>query len=327
MFEFSWPWMGLLLPLPLVIYYLIPAAKNSRQAVLYAPTLPCSHEKAQAHGRSRKLLQFLALLMWLCLVVAAARPSWIGAPVTLERSGRQIMLAVDLSGSMQIEDMQLDGKAVSRLTTVKTVLDKFIAQRQGDQLGLILFADHAYLQAPLTYDLKTVQKFLNEAQIGLVGTQTAIGEGIGLALKRLLSQDAKQRVLILLTDGQNNAGTVGPLQAAKFAAKHGVTIYTIGIGADVMLQRSLFGVQRINPSSDLDSRVLEQIARETGGRYFRAKNSRDIEQAYQTIDKLQPVQAKKETYRPRYEYYDWPLTMALLLSLALIILSRRGVQS
>jgi Ca-activated chloride channel family protein len=227
------------------------------------------------------------------------------------------MLAVDLSGSMQIEDMVLDGKAVDRFTLIQKVVSDFIERRAGDRIGLILFADAAYLQAPLTQDRRSVAQYLKEAQIGLVGKQTAIGDAIALAVKRFDKVKDSNRVLVLLTDGSNNAGSIVPDQAAAIAAKRGITIYTIGVGADVMERRTLFGRERVNPSMDLDEAQLQRISDATKGRYFRARNTEELEQIYQEIDKLEPVSRDALSYRPQSELFYWPLGLALALSVLL----------
>lgn len=237
------------------------------------------------------------------------------------------MLAVDLSGSMQIEDMVLNGKAVDRFAMVQQVMSEFIERRKGDKLGLILFADHAYLQAPLTQDRRSVAQFLTEAQIGLVGKQTAIGEAIALAVKRFDKAKQSNRVLILLTDGSNNSGSITPEQAADIAAKRGVTIYTIGVGAEVMERRTLFGKERVNPSMDLDEAQLTLLAQKTKGRYFRARNSDELEQIYQEIDKLEPTDSDQLSYRPQAELFYYPLAIALLVSVLLMLSGFAAVQA
>lgn len=225
------------------------------------------------------------------------------------------MLSVDLSGSMQIEDMVVNGQVTDRFTLIQHVISQFIERRKGDRIGLILFADHAYLQSPLTLDRRTVAQYLNEAQIGLVGKQTAIGEAIALSIKRFDLVDKSNRVLILLTDGSNNAGAISPEQATDIAAERGITIYTIGVGADVMERRTLFGKERVNPSIDLDEDQLKRIAAKTGGTYFRARNTQELEKIYQEIDKLEPISRDQRSYRPQSELFYWPLALALLLSM------------
>jgi len=219
--------------------------------------------------------------------------------------------------------MQLGQQVTDRLTAVKAVAGNFIEHRKGDRLGLILFGDQAYLQTPLTFDRETVRTLLNEAAIGLAGKSTAIGDAIGLAVKRLRERPAENRVLILLTDGANTSGSVDPLKAADLAAREGVRIYTIGVGADEMLVRGFFGTQRV-PSNELDEATLTAIAQKTGGQYFRARDIESLQKIYALLDKLEPVSQDEETFRPIHELYAWPLSGALLLT-ALLALGMTGV--
>jgi Ca-activated chloride channel family protein len=268
--------------------------------------------------RGRRWVLWPAAAAWLLLVTAAARPVWLGPPVDLPVSGRDLLLAVDLSGSMGTKDFKLNGQQVDRLTAVKAIAGDFIQRRIGDRLGLILFGLNAYVQSPLTFDRKTVNTLLQESAIGLAGDQTAIGNAIGLAVKELRRNPKGNKVLILLTDGANNAGEVDPLEAAKLAAREGLTIYTIGIGADSMLVPSLFGAQRVNPSQDLDEDTLRAIAKATGGRYFRARDSAALDKIYGIIDGLQPVDQERQTFRPRRSLFYWPLAMALITAVPLL---------
>jgi Ca-activated chloride channel family protein len=232
------------------------------------------------------------------------------------------MLAIDLSGSMQTRDFELSGQPVDRLTATKVIARDFIARREGDRVGLILFGAQAYLQTPLTFDRKTVNQFLSEAVIGLAGKETAIGDAIGLAVKRLQHvKNASDLVLILLTDGVNTAGALKPKEAVKLAKKIGLRIYTIGMGADSMAVRSFFGTQMVNPSADLDEAMLQSIADETGGKYFRAKDTQGLQKIYAMIDKLEPVARDSKTFRPVRSLLVYPL--AISFALLLLILGLR----
>jgi len=309
MLAFYWPWLLILLPLPLLIKRInLQNVGGHLQLPGIAATVTASNSVNQKGSRKRYWL------MWLFLLLAIARPQWLGDPIELPAKGRDLMIAVDLSGSMQIEDMVINGQTVNRFTLIQHVLSDFIERRKGDRLGLILFADHAYLQAPLTLDRRSVATFLDDAQIGLVGKQTAIGEAIALAVKRFDKVDESNRVLILLTDGSNNAGNIEPDIAAQIAAKRNITIYTIGVGAEVLERRTLFGKERINPSMDLDESQLKKLATMTKGRYFRARNSEELASIYQEIDKLEPVSRDQLSYRPKNELFYWPLLMSLLIS-------------
>ena len=316
MFSFAWPWLLLLIPLPLPLRRIMPAGETKREAALRVPVLEdfmAPVVGAQNHRPSRLRL-WLAILAWLLLVMAAARPQWVGEAVQLPLSGRDLMLAVDLSGSMKERDFVIEGERVDRLTATKWVAGDFIERRVGDRIGLILFGDKAYLQTPLTFDRKTVKTLLDEAAIGLAGKQTAIGDAVGLAIKRLQRSPDQSRVLILLTDGANTAGEVDPERAAEIASRTGLKIYTIGIGADRMTVRSLFGSQVINPSRELNERVLKALADKTGGRYFRAKNSTELAQIYQLLDELEPVEQESRLFRPVRALYHWPLACSLILA-------------
>ena len=322
MMHFEWPWMLLALPLPLIIRWLLPVAQPVEQAALKVPFLEdFSEGETRAVGTSGQWPLLLATIAWLLLVIACTRPQWLGEPIEYAVSGRDLMLAVDLSGSMEAQDFAINKQMVDRLTAIKWVAADFISRRAGDRLGLILFGTQAYLQTPLTFDRKTVATLLNEAVIGLAGDNTAIGDAIGLGVKRLKDQQVNSRVLILLTDGANTAGEVSPLKAAELAAEHQLKIYTIGIGADEMLVRSFFGARKVNPSQDLDEATLTAIAEKTGGVYFRARNTDELDKIYRLLDQLEPVEKDKQYFRPRSELYYWPLSAALLLS-AVIALSR-----
>ncbi len=321
--EFAWPWLLAALPLPLLAL-LLPRAASASPAALRFPFYGALQASLQNHtGQRSRLRLTLALLAWLLLVLSAARPQLIGETVHLPVSGRSLMLAVDISGSMQNEDMPIRGRQLSRLTAVKLVAGEFIKQRKGDRLGLILFGDQAYLQAPLTFDRKTVRTLLDEAQIGLAGQRTAIGDAIGLAIKRLRKEPASNRVLILLTDGANTAGNVDPHKAADLAAREGVRIYTIGIGSGEMQVQTAFGMQQVS-TGDLDETSLKAIASKTNGRYFRARDTTQLAKIYDLLDRIEPVSKDEQTWRPVDELYFWPLSTALLLSVLVALSAAFG---
>lgn len=261
------------------------------------------------------LWRSLVLLLWLCIMIAGSQPKWVGDAITLPSSGRDLLLAVDISGSMGTEDMSLNGKMVTRLAAVKAVVGEFVERRRGDRLGLILFGSQAYLQAPLTFDRNTINTLLTETPLGIAGGKTAIGDAIGLSVKRLLDRPAANRVLILLTDGVNNVGEVSPIQAAKLAAQEGITIYTIGFGADEMAVSGLLFNRTVNPSAELDTETLTEIASLTGGLYQRARSTQELANIYLALDELEPIEVDQETYRPEKSLFFWPLGSALVLSL------------
>jgi Ca-activated chloride channel family protein len=318
--QLEWPWLLLALPLPWLVRALLRGEDD--QAGLRAPVLADfetlgSRASGAADDRWRLIA---ALCAWCLLVAAAARPYWLGDPVDVPASGRDLTLAVDLSLSMDESDFQLNGTVVNRLTATKYVAGAFIDRRIGDRLGLILFGRQAYVQTPLTFDRRTVKTLLNEAFLGLAGRETAIGDAIGLAVKRLgeNAADGKQ-VLILVTDGANTAGELSPLDAAALAAKRGLRIHTIGIGADQIVERSLFGARRRNPSLDLDEDTLRGIASATGGQYFRARDTEQLNRIYTVIDEIEPIAQDARQFRPRRELYVWPLAASLGLAALLAL--------
>ncbi len=252
------------------------------------------------------------------MVVASARPQLLGEPIKIPISARDLLLAVDLSDSMAETDLDLQGAAESRLNIVKRVVGEFIERREGDRIGLILFGEHAYLQTPLTFDHRTVKIMLEEAVIGLAGKSTAIGDAIGLSLKRLRNRPQKNRVLILITDGSNNAGEVEPIKAAEWAAFYHLRIYTIGIGSDSHQGEieTLSGTQYIKTSFDVEGeKTLQKVAEMTGGYYFRAKNRTKLENIYQQLDKLEPIQVEFKVFHPITALYVWFLGAAFIFSL------------
>lgn len=318
MFEFSYLWVFILLPLPLLIRFLLSPKKQSFTQVWIPLAEGLQQQKS---AKSNPLMSFfIPWLLWVLLLATVAKPIWFGEPIRIQQQSRDMILSLDLSGSMEEVDMPLNGKTVNRLTLVKSIVKDFVAERQGDRLGLILFADHAYLQTPLTFDLKTVSTMVDEAQIGLVGNRTAIGESIAMAIKRFVENKNEQRVLILLTDGANTSGTIKPIAAAKQAAKNNIIIYTIGIGADEMIKQGFWGKERINPSADLDEKTLTEIATLTNGQYFRARSQDDLQGIYDRINKLQPVDSDFLEFRPEKNLFFWPLSLAIFI-LLLVILS------
>ena len=325
MIDFAWPWIALALPLPWLLRRFWSPAELSREAALRVPhmdqMIPATDARA-TRARSGLALALMSLA-WVCLVAATCRPLWIDEAVEMPLSGRDLMLAVDLSGSMAVEDFELEGQWVDRSTATRAVASEFIGRRVGDRVGLILFGSNAYLQAPLSFDRDTVAQLLMESFIGLAGKETAIGDAIGLAIKRLRDRPVSNRVLILLTDGANTAGELDPATATGLARDTGVRIYTIGIGADQMTVRSLFGAQRVNPSRDLDERLLSHIADTTGGRYFRARDTAELEQIYAELDRLEPVDRNVYDARPTRELFVWPLAMATCFWVVGIYLAER----
>jgi len=324
--EFDFPWLLTLLPLPLLLRWLLPM-KEQQDAALKVPfyqDLASTRTSATSTLASSKLNIALLSLIWLAALLASAAPKWIGEPISLPSSGRDLLIAVDISGSMDTEDMVLNNTQVNRLSVVKQVVGDFVIRRESDRLGLVLFGSQAYLQAPLTFDRNTVNTLLQEAQLGFAGEKTAIGDAIGLAVKRLRLRPESSRVLILLTDGANTSGEVSPLKAAELAKQEHIKIYTVGVGASEMtvpgLFGSNFGARRINPSVDLDEGTLKTIAESTGGRYFRARNPEELNNIYTILDTLEPVEQNDEVFRPVRSLFFWPLALAFISSLLLVCL-------
>lgn len=324
MWGLLWWWMLLALPAPWLLRRLTDRQKLDRGAALEVPPasplagLVASGPVGNRRGRAAMLLW----AVWVLAVLAAARPQYVGEALALPISGRDLLMAVDLSGSMEEQDFVLDGAPVDRLTATKAVAERFIEQRVGDRIGLILFGREAYLQTPLTFDRETVRTLLLESAIGLAGKETAIGDAIGLAIRTLEDSGVGdgRRVLILLTDGANTAGEVDPRKAAELAAQREMVIYTIGVGADAMTVRTLFGERQINPSADLDEETLTTIAESTGGRYFRARDTEELAEIYTILDELEPAESDEEGFRPVKELFYWPLAAAVVLALAGMVL-------
>ncbi len=321
MLSFSaWPAL-FALPLPWLVRYLmrpaIPRPAAALRVPFYQQAQQLTHTPRKGAHSSRLLA--MAYVIWFLLITAAMGPVWLDEPIRTQQTGRDLLIAVDISGSMDTQDLTLNNEPASRLSVVKSVLSDFIQRRTADRIGLILFGSQAYLQAPLTFDRTTVSQLLNEAEIGLAGPQTAIGDAIGLALKKLKDRPTASRTLIILTDGSNTAGEVSPEQAAQLAAQQKLKIYTIGVGAREVIIPGFFGFgdQRVNPASDLDEKSLTAIAEKTGGRYFRADNAESLTKIYQQLDQLEPSKSKSLFYRPQKDLFYWPLGVAFILSLLL----------
>jgi Ca-activated chloride channel family protein len=326
MLSLLWPWILCLVPLP-IAYRFMRHPKQTTMLALRAPGLAAiADQRNTGRYANLKKLMLMALLYicWISALSALARPVWVGEPISLPTSGRDILLAVDISGSMEREDMQLNGKLVNRLVAVKAVVGDFVIERDGDRLGLILFGEKAYLQTPLTFDRKTMQTLLYEAEIGFAGQGTAIGDAVGIGIKRLQSRPDNHRVMILLTDGANNSGELDPLEAADLAARSNVKIYTIGIGGERLEEWGLFGQTVTNPSADLDEDTLTGIARATGGQYFRARNPAELSTIYERLNELEPIEQSAETIRPATSLFHWPLGLSFFSALFLFALNGKN---
>jgi Ca-activated chloride channel family protein len=321
MIEFAWPWAFAALPLPLLAWWLLPPYREQRASV----QIPFFARVAEATGQTPQkgavvlrrlpLQMIMAAIIWVLIVAALAQPQRVGKPITRDISARDIMLAIDISGSMDQTDFETaDKKMVRRLDGVKQVVDAFIARRKGDRIGLILFGTKAYIQCPFTQDLSTIRALLDQTKVGMAGQQTAIGDAVGLTIKTFETSKAQQKMLILLTDGNDTASRVPPAQAADIARQRGLVIYTIGVG---------------DPNGTGENRVdfatLRAVASTTGGSFFRAENGEQLERIYADIDKLAPVKLQTETWRPKLPLFQWPLGAAVVLGIATwLLLLLRG---
>lgn len=324
---FAWPWLLLALPLPWLARWLLPARHRTSAALKVPFDERMQRLGGAAGGRRSGAVSWLAWLAWVLLCVAAARPQQLGEPIQPPHQGRELMLALDLSGSMSEPDMQLGGRAVDRLTAAKAVLSDFLDRRQGDRVGLLVFGRRAYVLTPLTQDLVSVRSQLTDSVVGLAGQETAIGDAIGLAVKRLSAGPAAragdEHVLILLTDGVNTAGLLEPLKAAELARDAGVRVHTIAFGGDGSM--SLFGFQLPMPGGgdEVDEATLRKVAETTGGRFFRGRDTAELAGIYAEIDRLEPVERAGPAVRPKIERYAWPLGAAFALGLLAFALPQR----
>jgi Ca-activated chloride channel family protein len=307
-FEFAYIWVFWLAPLPLLIIFLLPAVTKRRNAL----AAPFFDRLVKASGQKpskgvsiarRRIPAFIVLiLVWLFVLAALASPQLVGEPEQKIKTARSMMLAVDISGSMTTSDWKIDDKRVSRWEAVKSVMDEFIQRRQGDRLGLLFFGTQAYLQTPFTLDLEMVNQMLNEVEVGMAGQKTALGNAIGRSIELFEADSVDKKVLILITDGVDSGSEINPVQGARTAALDSIVIYTIGMGDP---NAGLF---------DLDEKTLKLIASETGGKYFRAIDRKELEKVYGTIDQLEPIEYEDESYRPVELLYFWPLSAALALA-------------
>ncbi len=307
MFEFASPWLFLLLPLPLLVYYFAPAYQESQDSIrvpFFQRLVTLTGEKPQkgAVVMRRVLFQkFWVPTSWVLLVSAMAQPLWVGDAIEHTRSARDLMIAVDISGSMEIADFSAaDGRQISRLAAVKQVLGEFAEQRKHDRLGLIVFGDSAYLQAPFTEDHKTWLALLDESEIAMAGQSTMFGDAIGLAIKLFETSETENRVLIVLTDGNDTGSKVPPVEAAKVAAYKRVTIYTIAVGDPETVG-----------DEALDLEAMKAVAEITGGASYHALDREQLEHIYQNIAQLEPETYNTLSFRPRQSLHHYPLAIII----------------
>lgn len=312
MLEFALIWMLLLLPLPLIIRFLTPRVEQAHVAIW----MPQARHTAPdtSFVRSTPWSRWIVpSLIWSLLIVASAQPRWVGEPIAIQPEAREIMIALDLSGSMQMDDMELNGRSVTRLEAAHKILADFIRRRTGDRIGLIVYADSAHVYVPITSDLETVAKMAEQAFIGLAGQRTALGDAIALSIRYFTDRESPHRLVLMLTDGAINTGQINAEQAIELARNHDVKIHTIGIGSDEVTVRGIFGERRLNPSIDLDEIFLNEVARATGGEYFRARSTQEMERIYTLIDRLEPISREDRSIRPQRSLAHYPLALAFIL--------------
>ena len=320
----AWPWLLVAIPLPWLLALLRHGRRRGAplaQALKapFAQELQALERGSGRAGRAARL-PWLALLAWAALCLAAARPQQLGAATQPPQTGRDLLLAVDLSGSMAEQDMVLGRQYVDRLTAVKAVLNDFLERRVGDRVGLLLFGAKAYAVTPLTLDRSAVLEQLLDSEVGIAGQETAIGEAVALGVKRLAehpdlsAHDGGQRVLILLTDGVNTAGEIDPVKGTELAVSAKVRVHTIGFGSERGARGGMMGLP-FNRGSGIDEDTLARIAEQTGGRYFRARDTTELAGIYAELDRIEPAPRPGERERPRLERYAWPLAAALLFAL------------
>ncbi|MCG2461707.1 VWA domain-containing protein [Flavobacteriaceae bacterium F89] len=314
-FQFAYPIVGILLPLPLLVYWLLPAIKNRSTALEYAYFKNAAQISGQkprkaSYIKKRSWLEWIVLYaLWIGLLLALAGPELVGKPEKKVKTARNFLILADLSFSMANKDWVLDGKRVTRWVAVKDIMHDFITERKSDRMGLIFFATNAYIQAPFTADLPTIQTMLDEADVGMAGQMTNIGKAIVKGLDMFKRDTIKNKVMLLLTDGVDSGMEILPLDAANLAKRDSTIIYTVGIG------------DPNSSSSDLDERTLQEISRMTNGRYFRAKDTRALDSIYKELDTLEPIKYEKESFTPKTRLYYYPLGAALLLGILAVLIN------
>ncbi len=325
MFHFHFPWFALLLPLPLLLRWLLALTKENRNqaAEICFPAvhrLKNTFPVSQAAKKKSTYSYFGSLLLsWILLIIALMQPENVDQFRQSKNKGYDLMLAVDISASMQALDFSTSDKVISRLDVTKEVVSNFIKGRQGDRLGLILFGQNAYLHVPLTLDMASVSRMLNDTVPGMAGNATAIGDAIGLGVRTLRQRPPSSRVLILLTDGEDNASSIPPIEAAKLAKQYGVRIYTIGIGKKGLVpfpnQLGGYGMAEVS----MDEELLKEISKETTGQYFSATNQKMLASIYAKIDELEKSEANETVFLIREPLYQYPLCLSLLVLLVLTL--------
>lgn len=313
-FEIAYKWVLFLIPLPFLIYLLLPALRMKSQSILlptfdYAVKATNQKPKKSAEIKKKNFIKWLGLfLVWILLLAALSSPQLVGKPEKKVKTSRNFLIAADLSFSMAHRDWHKESKTMRRWDAVKDVMHKFIAKRTGDRMGLIFFATNAYIQAPFTPDLPVVDKMLEEADVGMAGQMTHIGKAINKGIEMFEKDTIKTKVMLLVTDGVDAGDDVLPLDAAEMAKKDTIKIYTIGIG------------EPGKSGTDLDEKTLQEIAKTTGGEYFRAQDQERLDQIYVELDKLEPIEYEEMQNKPITLLYYYPLGAAIGLLLLMFLI-------
>jgi Ca-activated chloride channel family protein len=322
--SFAWPYAAILFLAPLAFYFI--QRKTVDRFYLKSPLLMVikNISKAKVINKSHSPFPLWSSILWTLMVLALMRPVLVAKPVSMPRSGRSIMLVLDISESMESKDISHAQALSDRISIAKSVLFDFINHRQGDGLGLVVFGSEPFLHAPVSFDHKTIKRFLEDSQVGFAGPKTAIGDAIGLSIKKLIEQPNGERLIILLTDGQNNAGKLDPVVAAELAQKEGIKLYIVGLGASEIAVEGFFGRSLVNPSRDLEEAepTLKKMASMTSGSYFRAKDAQGLEDVYKQIDSMEPVVINTRFVIPSKDLFFWPLGLMIALLLARVFWQR-----
>jgi len=312
-FQFAYPFVAFLAPLPILIYWLLPAIKSKSSSLIF-PYFDAATKVSKQTPKNASLIKKrswfssgLMFVIWLLLLVSLASPELIGKPERKIKTTRNFLIVADLSFSMANKDWRIDNQPVSRWEAVKSIMKDFIVRRESDRMGLVFFGSNAYIQAPFTTDLNTVKTMLDEADVGMAGQMTNIGKAIIKGMDLFERDSIQNKVILLLTDGVDSGMDILPLDAANLAKKEDAIIYSVGIGDPG------------SSSSDLDERTLTEIAELTGGKYFRAKDAEALENIYKELDKLEPIEYEEESYTPKTLLYFYPLGVALALGLLMVL--------
>jgi Ca-activated chloride channel family protein len=311
MFTFAHPWLLLLFLLPFALRPIAPSYRESRLAIRapwfgrIAGLLGEEPSEGAVVATLRTSQLIVTYILWVLIVVALARPQWLEAPISRITPTRDLMLLVDLSGSMGTEDFtNAEGEQVDRLTAVKEVLDDFLTRREGDRVGLIVFGNAAFVQVPFTQDLEACRLLLEETAVRMAGPRTAFGDAIGLGITMFEDSEVEDRVMIALTDGNDTGSRIPPFEASQIARDNQVTIYVVGVGDPAATGEEL-----------LDEEALNAVADTTGGRYLYAANREELKEAYEEFDSIDTREIESETYRPRVDLFQWPLGVFMLCGL------------